>query len=198
MNLELLKDNVYLTLLAFYNGQKMPKYTTIGNIVNITRQTVAKRVKNLIDSELIFLDENNIVSVKNELNINVNVLAEILTTNPNANVLYLKNKLFQNEDNSNKTAAEEAEELNISVSTFYNCQKERFVVYGIISEGVIKYVGSTKCYENRIKQHILTRPFLNMSNFIILKEVTEENRFFEERQLISIIQPEWNIMSKEF
>jgi predicted GIY-YIG superfamily endonuclease len=52
--------------------------------------------------------------------------------------------------------------------------KVQVVVYGIISEGKIKYVGSTSRYEERIKEHIKKRPFLDSKDFIILKEIDDD------------------------
>jgi hypothetical protein len=40
-----------------------------------------------------------------------------------------------------------------------------------MSEGKIKYVGSSKNFYERIKQHIRKRPFLEEKDFVILKEV---------------------------
>lgn len=194
MNLDLLKDNVYLTLLAFYDNVKMPSFVSLSQKTGLTRQTVSKKVKNLLDTELIIIDENDIVHVSNKLDINVNKLNYILTLYPGINVLTLKEKLFGPVDN----ISEAAKELGLSRTSIYHCKNSKMVVYGIISEGIVKYIGSTKCYEERIKQHILNRPFLTNSNFIILKEIDENDRFFQERQLIEIIQPEWNIMGKEF
>lgn len=195
MNFNLLKNNVYLTLLAFYNGKKMPNYIELGNQSKVTRQTASKKVKELLEEGIIKIEANNILYVDNIMNIDVNLLSNILTNNPNINILELKEQLF---GESTKDIVDLAEELNISRSSVYHYKNSKIVVYGIVSEGVIKYIGSTKCYEERIKQHILKRPFLTQSNFIILKEIVEDDRFCQEKELIHIIQPEWNIMSKEF
>ena len=76
----------------------------------------------------------------------------------------------------------------------YANKNSECVVYGIVSEGVVKYVGSTKHYQERIKEHILKRPFLTSNNFIILKRVELNERFSYEGVLIKILKPEWNIM----
>ena len=67
MKHELLKNNVYLTLLAFYNNKTMPTYVELGKISGITRQTAAKKVKELIDNNIIKVNTNNILSVDNNM-----------------------------------------------------------------------------------------------------------------------------------
>ena len=52
MKNKLLKDNVYLTLLAFYRNQKMPSYSELGRKIGLTRQTVSTRVKKLIQDKI--------------------------------------------------------------------------------------------------------------------------------------------------
>lgn len=192
MNFELLKDRVYLTLLAFYNYNKIDSYEKLGQKCGISRQTASKKVKQLIDKELVSIDEKKCIVVKNELDIDVWLLQKILNDDPNINAIKLKEKLFSIKENITDIAGE----FNISRGTVYHCLDQNMVVYGIISEGIIKYIGSTKNYETRMKQHILKRPFLTPSNFVILRQITENDRFTLERELIHIIQPEWNIMSK--
>lgn len=192
MNFELLKDRVYLTLLAFYNYDRIDSYEKLGQKCGISRQTASKKVKQLIDKELVSIDERKCIVVKNELDIDVRLLQKILNSDPNINAIELKEKLFSIKEN----IIDIAEEFNVSRSTVYHYLSQDMVVYGIVSEGMIKYIGSTKNYEERMKQHILKRPFLTPSNFIILKQITENDRFTLERELIHIIQPEWNIMSK--
>ena len=193
MNFELLKDSVYLTLLAFYNYDRLDSYEKLGKRCGMSRQTASKRVKQLIDKGLVSIDERKCFVVKNELDIDVYLLQKVLNSDPGLTPVALKEKLFSIKENN---AANAAEKLNVSKSTVYHYLDQNMVVYGIISEGIIKYIGSTKNYEERKKQHILKRPFLTPSNFVILKQITENDRFTLERELIHIIQPEWNIMSK--
>ena len=197
MDFSLLKNNVYLTLLAFYNGQKMPSYTQLGVKTGLTRQTASKKVQELIEQQLIQID-NNILNVSNTMDIDVDLLRDILTQHPGINAVELKKQLIKQEEAVESSVIDLAKELHMSRSAIYNYQHTKMVVYGIISEGIIKYIGSTKNYEERIKQHMLNRPFLSRNNFIILKEITDNDRFLHERVLIQILQPEWNIMSKEF
>ena len=57
-------DSVYLFLLK-YDNQKMPAYTFIAKELGCTRQTVSKKVKNLIDQDLIQLnDDDKTIKVK--------------------------------------------------------------------------------------------------------------------------------------
>ena len=192
MNFELLKDKVYLTLLAFYNYDRIDSYEKLGKRCGISRQTASKKVKQLIEKGLVSIDNRKCFVVKNELDIDVYLLRRVLNNDPNISPIGLKEKLFSIKENVTDTA----EEFNVSRGTIYHYLDQNMVVYGIISEGIIKYIGSTKNYEERKKQHILKRPFLTPSNFVILKHITENDRFTLERELIHIIQPEWNIMSK--
>lgn len=86
-----------------------------------------------------------------------------------------------------------AKELEVSRSSLYLDTHK--VIYAIISEGKIKYIGTTSHYEDRIAQHIKKRPFLTPSNFIIL--VDNVNKFDIELDLIHLLQPEWNQMGTE-
>ena len=48
----LLKDKVYLMLLAFYNNKKMPTYEQLGQEIGLSRQTVSSRIKKLINDNI--------------------------------------------------------------------------------------------------------------------------------------------------
>lgn len=150
-------DSVYLLLLK-YDNQKMPSYTFIAKELGCTRQTVSKKVKNLIDQGLIKLSDDKIIKVKK-------IEEEVIIT--------------------------EAENDNSEIIL------KEYVIYGIVSEGKLKYVGSTGCFKQRIYQHTSIRPFLTRNNFIILKIVSRKERYSKERELIKALSPEWNIMSKE-
>ena len=186
MNHELLKNNVYLTLLAFYDNKEMPKYVELGKAAGVTRQTAAKRVKELTDSGVIQIVDD-ILLVENDMELDVGILRDLLTKNPNITAIELES-IFFGGDNKYKIM----KDLDMSYGCYYAQLHEKSVVYGIVSEGIVKYVGCTKNYEERIKQHIRKRPFLDRSNFIILKEIDSNDRYQYERQLIDIIDPEWN------
>ena len=70
------------------------------------------------------------------------------------------------------------------------------VVYAIVYEGKIRYVGCSNRFEARRRQHKEKRPFLTDDNFIIMYDNVGKNLFAMERELIRILQPEWNIMLK--
>lgn len=193
MNQKLLKDKIYLTLLAFYDNKLMPSYTALGKQTGVTRQTVAKRVNQLIQEGIIAINEERILLVKNEEQLDKEYLKSVLEKEHNILAIQMAlNEIPQSQINVYKTA----KQLSVSPQTIYSNIEARGIVYGIVSEGIIKYVGSTKHFEERIRQHIKKRPFLERKNFIILKEIDLDNRFDYEKQLIKILQPEWNIMSK--
>lgn len=163
----------------------MPSYSELGKKVGITRQTASTRVKELIDNDIISIDEDKIVVVRNDLDFDVEKIKEYLETSIEFNSIELRNFLFD----TNLTRMEIGKELKMARQTIYS--KPHSVVYGIVSEGKIKYVGTTKQYDQRIKQHIAKRPFLTQNNFIILAEITNE-KFNLESELINLLKPEWN------
>ena len=192
MKNKLLKDNVYLTLLAFYRNQKMPSYSELGRKIGLTRQTVSTRVKKLIQDKIIELDEDNNVIVLEEIDVDKDLLRQILTETPNIDVVDLNFRL-NGQLKEVDSVYDLSDLIDVPTSTIYANKNSECVVYGIVSEGVVKYVGSTKHYQERIKEHILKRPFLTSNNFIILKRVGLNERFSYEGVLIKILKPEWNI-----
>lgn len=190
MDYSLLKNRLYLTLLAFYDGQELPSYVQLGKENGISRQTASARVKTLIKDNLIIIWEDKTITVKNPLNLNIDILKEYLNSGETFNAIELKEKMFQEK----RTKTELAEELQVSRSSL--SMDQHTVVYGICSEGKIKYIGTSKHFEDRIKQHIKNRPFLTAANFIILADNIIDNNFYIENQLIDILQPEWNILGK--
>lgn len=193
MKNKLLKDNVYLTLLAFYRNQKMPSYSELGRKIGLTRQTVSTRVKKLIQDKIIELDEDNNVIILEEIDVDKDLLRQILTETPNIDVVDLNFRL-NGQLKEVDSVYDLSDLIDVPTSTIYVNKNSECVVYGIVSEGVVKYVGSTKHYQERIKEHILKRPFLTSNNFIILKRVGLNERFSYEGVLIKILKPEWNIM----
>lgn len=71
------------------------------------------------------------------------------------------------------------------------------VIYGIVVQGELKYVGSTESLKNRMIDHISKRPFLTKKNFVILKNCGLKPRFKQEAEVIAALNPPWNIMSKK-
>lgn len=189
MDYSLLKNKVYLTLLAYYDQKKMPSYVELGEKVGISRQTASTRTKELFDEGLIEKSDNKIV-VQNKLNIDVLLLKSYLDNN-RFDPVELKQLLF--EDNE-QTKTNLAKELGISRASIYLDQHT--VVYAICSEGKIKYIGTTTHYEDRINQHIKKRPFLTPSNFIVLVDNILGSGYNTELELIHLLQPEWNIVGK--
>ena len=193
MKNKLLKDNVYLTLLAFYRDKKMPSYSELGRKIGLTRQTVSTRVKKLIQDKIIELDEDGNVIILEEIDVDKDLLRQILIEAPNIDVVDLNFRL-NGQLKEVDSVYNLSDLIDVPTSTIYVNRNSECVVYGIVSEGVVKYIGSTKHYQERIKEHILKRPFLTSNNFIILKRVGLNERFSYEGVLIKILKPEWNIM----
>lgn len=189
MDYSLLKNKVYLTLLAYYDQKKMPSYVELGEKVGISRQTASTRTKELFDEGLIEKSDNKIV-VQNKLNIDMLLLKSYLDNN-RFDPVELKQLLFED---SEQTKTDLAKELGVSRASIYLDQHT--VIYAICSEGKIKYIGTTTHYEDRINQHIKKRPFLTPSNFIVLVDNILGTGYRTELELIHLLQPEWNIMGK--
>ena len=169
----------------------MPSFIELGKIVGISRQTASTKVKELLNNNIIKLDDNDILTISNPLNIDKNELKAYLEMTDSFNSMGLKEHLF---GVSSQTKVKEAKELGASRASLY--LDDHSVVYGIQSEGKIKYIGTTAHFEDRIQQHIKKRPFLTPSNFVILVDNSGISSHDMERELIHLLQPEWNIMSK--
>ena len=148
-----------------------------------------------MNSNLITLNNDNILTVDNVLNINIDILRKYLDTSMNNfNPIQLRYVLFDNTEEITKTQL--AKESDVSRASLY--LDNHTVVYGIQSEGKIKYIGTTSHYEDRIAQHIKKRPFLTSSNFLILVDnIGSENKFDIELNLIHLLKPEWNEVGTE-
>lgn len=191
----LIKNKVYLYLLAFYDGCPLPPSTVLAKQIGITRQTVSKKYKELKDTEIITITPSETIIVKNEYNIDKNVLKNFLQNNSNYSYETLLSILKLPFNNRKEIE----EKYGISVKTLKNeeTKDDNFCyIYGIVINGVLEYVGSTNNLELRKKQHILRRPFLKDENFIILKKLSSQDKLDEEKLNIKLYNPEWNIVSK--
>ena len=191
----LIKNKVYLYLLAFYDGCPLPPSTVLAKQIGITRQTVSKKYKELKDTEIITITPSETIVVKNEYNIDKNVLKNFLQNNSNYSYETLLSILKLPFNNRKEIE----EKYGISVKTLKNeeTKDDNFCyIYGIVINGILEYVGSTNNLELRKKQHILRRPFLKDENFIILKKLSSQDKLDEEKLNIKLYKPEWNIVSK--
>lgn len=191
----LIKNKVYLYLLAFYDGCPLPPSTVLAKQIGITRQTVSKKYKELKDTEIITITPSETIVVKNEYNIDKNILKNFLQNNSNYSYEALLSILKLPFNNRKEIE----EKYGISVKTLKNeeTKDDNFCyIYGIVIDGILEYVGSTNNLELRKKQHILRRPFLKDENFIILKKLSSQDKLDEEKLNIKLYNPEWNIVSK--
>lgn len=193
---ELLKNKVYLYLLAFYDDEIVPSSVALAKNIGISRQTASKKMKDLQEEGLIVI-EDKIIQVDNVFNIDIKKLRDILNNNPNYTLQTLVNELIAVED-SKWSPRKISVYCNVSEKHLEQEENkdDKCIIYGIMSEGVIKYVGSTDNFTERKDQHIRKRPFLNYNSFIVLKEVSPSERFQVEKEMIQTLKPEWNIMSK--
>ena len=148
-------------------------------------------MKELIEKDLITIDELNILKVSNPLNIDKELLQDYLVKATEFNPIELKRVLFFKDGYTPSTIGI-AKSLNMSKGTAY--AKTHSVIYAIVVDGIVKYIGTSSRFEKRISEHIRNRSFLTKENFIILKDDVGKDSFFIENQLILLLQPEWNKM----
>ena len=168
----ILKDKIYIWLLVYYNNKKIPNNTALGREIGANRTTVASHIKKLVEKDYLTITDDKIVLVNNFLNLDEVIIRDYLET----------------------TSSYSAVELGMCRESVYH--EAHSVVYAIVYEGKIKYVGCSNRFEARRRQHKKKRPFLTDDNFVIMYDNVGKNLFAMERELIRILQPEWNIMSK--
>lgn len=191
----LIKNKVYLYLLAFYDSCPLPPSTVLAKQIGITRQTVSKKYKELQENGILSFTKDNCIIMKNEYNINTITLKNFLQNNSN----YTYESLLEAIGLMLDTRKDIERTYGISVRTLKTDEtkdNEYCYIYGIIVNGELEYVGSTNNFELRKKQHILRRPFLKDENFIILKKLSFQDKLDEEKLNIKLYNPEWNIVSK--
>lgn len=173
----------------------MPSFIELGKQIGISRQTASSKFKELLNINLVSLNDDNIINVKNELNIDVDLLRDYLDNYINKfDAVQLRFILFDDiKGEISKTQL--AKEMGLSRNSLYT--DNHSVIYAIHSEGKIKYIGTTSHYRDRIAQHIKKRPFLTSANFLILVEDTDVDKFNIELNLIHLLKPEWNKMGIE-
>lgn len=191
----LIKNKVYLYLLAFYDSCPLPPSTVLAKQIGITRQTVSKKYKELQENGILSFTKDNCIIMKNEYNINTTILKSFLQNNSN----YTYESLLEAIGLMLNTRKDIERTYGISVRTLKTDETKNngyCYIYGIIVNGELEYVGSTNNFELRKKQHILRRPFLKDENFIILKKLSFQDKLDEEKLNIKLYNPEWNIISK--
>lgn len=191
MDIKILRNKVYLTLLSFYDGGKMPTITELSRNAGVSRQTTSKYLKRLID-EGIVITHRDFIEVKNDLNLNVRKITDYLCENIyRFDAIQLYNKLYEDNHLSRR---EIGEKLGMARQTIYNDNCN--VVYGIVYNSELKYIGSTCHYKQTCQQLIREDKFpveLTQENFIVLLD-NIPNPYMEALNLVREIQPEWNIV----
>jgi hypothetical protein len=129
---------------------------------------------------MVYIDDEGIMYIANDLNIDINKLNNYLDNELVFDPIELKRLLFPRKGPQSRIA--DGKELGMARGTTYAITHS--VVYGIVYEDKIRYVGTTKHYKERIRQHIKKRPFLSEDNFIILMEAADD-RHAHEREFIN-------------
>lgn len=185
----LIKNKVYLYLLAFYDGCPLPPSTVLAKQIGITRQTVSKKYKELQENGILSFTKDKYIIIKNEYNINTIALKTFLQNNSN----YTYESLLEATGLMLDTRKDIERTYGISVKTLKTDEtkdNEYCYIYCIIVNGELEYIGSTNNFEFRKKQHILRRPFLKDENFIILKKLSFQDKLDEEKLNIKLYNPE--------
>ena len=78
VNYSYLRDRIYLFLLCYYNEKELPTYVKLARKCGYSRQTIAKKIKELQDAEIMvpmddgkylfmdFLEEEDIENAKKD------------------------------------------------------------------------------------------------------------------------------------
>lgn len=191
----LIKNKVYLYLLAFYDGNPLPPATVLAKQIGITRQTVSKKYKELQESGVLSANDQNLIIIKNEYNIDKETLKNFLQNNSN----YTYESLLAATGLMLDTRKDIEREYGISVKTLKNEEtkdNEFCYIYGIVLNGELEYVGSTNNLDLRKKQHMARRSFLKDENFIIIKKLPYQDKLEAEKINIKTYNPDWNEVSK--
>lgn len=189
-------NKLYLHLLLYYNeDNKTYTYSSLAKEIGWNRQTVSKYFKEL-EKEGIIEKKGSYISVKNIYNLNLEKLKQLYESN------LTDKKIIETLDKSlhPKSAIEYYNE-DVPVLKPYNEMFDKYgtinyIIYAIIQEHRIVYIGSTENIKTRIQQHCQKRKFLTSKDFIILEEGLG-SRYQREKYYIRLFNPEWNIALKE-
>lgn len=207
VNYSYLRDRIYLFLLCYYNEKELPTYVKLARKCGYSRQTIAKKVKELQDAEIMvpmddgkylfmdFLEEEDIEKEEvmqllkepynnNELGMILLSMIRPETTAEEVHILLDVSEHTLNDEFKN--------DLFISKKTPQEIVEERkFLIFGIEYQGKIAYLGATQNYEFKIRSLIKEYPNLKRENFIIMREEINNYQCLL-RAAISLIKPEFN------
>lgn len=207
VNYSYLRDRIYLFLLCYYNEKELPTYVKLARKCGYSRQTIAKKVKELQDAEIMvpmddgkylfmdFLEEEDIEKEEvmqllkepynnNELGM---ILLSMIRPETTAEEVHILLDVSENTLND-----EFKNDLFISKKTPQEIVEERkFLIFGIEYQGKIAYLGATQNYEFKIRSLMKEYPNLKRENFIIMREEVNNYQCLL-RAAISLIKPEFN------
>lgn len=205
-NYSYLTDRIYLMLLYKYNERKLPSFEALGRECGCTRQTVAKKLKELEENDIAilmrprfytfvdYLEEEDIereevleLLHKNYSDIQLGmILLSKIRPETYAEEVYLQLGVARSSiDNSFRNDLFISKELPpepISGPKIYT-------IYGIIYESEIKYIGVTNTYGDTIQRIMDKYKLLKRENFIIFKRSRQYKGIV--KVLASIIRPEY-------
>ena len=207
VNYSYLRDRIYLFLLCYYNEKELPTYVKLARKCGYSRQTIAKKIKELQDAEIMvpmddgkylfmdFLEEEDIEKEEvmqllkepynnNELGM---ILLSMIRPETTAEEVHILLDVSENTLND-----EFKNDLFISKKTPQEIVEERkFLIFGIEYQGKIVYLRATQNYEFKIRSLIKEYPNLKRENFIIMREEVNNYQCLL-RAAISLIKPEFN------
>lgn len=206
-NYSYLRDRIYLFLLCNYNEKELPTYSRLARKCGYSRQTISKKVKELLEAEIMvpmddgkylfmdFLEEEDIEKEEvvqllkepynnNELGMILLSMIRPETTAEEVHILLDVSETTLNNEFKN--------DLFISKKTPQEIVEERkFIIFGIHYNGRIVYLGATQNYEFKIRSLMKEYPELKREHFVIMRD--EVNNYqCVLRAAISLIKPKFN------
>lgn len=207
VNYSYLRDRLYLTLLYKYNEKKLPSFSALAEECGFSRQTVAKRFRELEKEEIavpIGTRKYTFVDYLEEEDITRGEVRELLRKNYTDNQLgmillsKIRPETYEDEvhimlDVSEYTLDKKfRKDLFVDRASPPEVEDNRILhtVYGIIYNNRIKYIGYTDDYVNTMGRLLKKYPELHRDSFLVLRQCREYRAVY--KSLLTLIKPEFN------